>query len=60
MVNNNDRKGQNMDTNVVNSLTSAAADVAGDLPTIIAAAIAIFILLWGVGLLKRGLKVGAR
>jgi len=49
-----------MDTNVVNSLTSAASDVAGDLPTIIAAAIAIFILLWGVGLLKRGLKVGAR
>lgn len=47
------------DTNTVNALVAAGGEVAGDLPTIIAAGIAIFVILWGVHLLKRGLKAGA-
>jgi len=49
-----------MDTNVVNALTDAASSVTGDMPTVIAAGMAIFVMLFGLRYLKRALRSGAR
>jgi len=49
-----------MDTNIVNALTGAASDVGADMPTVIAAGITLFVILFGLRYLKKALRSGAR
>jgi len=48
-----------MDTNVVNALTDAASNVGGDMPTVIAAGLTLFVVTFGLRYLKKALKIGA-